>query len=277
MSSVAAPADRRFRRAHVKPARRRHDWRRLAVPVLRSAAIALAVAFALYRGSDAVLHARLLDIQRIVVRGNDRLSTGEVLSLLGGLRGQSLLSADLEAWRRALLASPWVRDATMRRSLPSTVDVAIVERQPLAIARMRGALYLIDEGGTVIDEYGPQYADLDLPIVDGLPASGDDDGERAQLVARLLASVRQKPEVARRVSQIDVRQPHNAAVILRGDAAVVHLGDDRFLPRLESYLQVAAALRERVADIDYVDLRFDDRIYVKPASARAAARGRRKP
>ena len=43
---------------------------------------------------------------------------------------------------------------------------------------------------------------------------------------------------------------------------MIQLGEDQFLPRLQSYLQLARALRERVADIDYVDLRFDDRIYV---------------
>src|SRR5262249_31002086 len=57
---------------------------------------------------------------------------------------------------------------------------------------------------------------------------------------------------------------HNVAVILSGDSAVIHLGEDQFLQRLESYLDLASALRERVADIDYVDLRFDDRIYVRP-------------
>jgi cell division septal protein FtsQ len=46
---------------------------------------------------------------------------------------------------------------------------------------------------------------------------------------------------------------------------LIFLGRDRFLPRLQTYLQLAPALRQRVAAIDYVDLRFDDRIYVKPA------------
>jgi cell division septal protein FtsQ len=57
-------------------------------------------------------------------------------------------------------------------------------------------------------------------------------------------------------------------VILNGDPAVIYVGEDRFLPRLESYLELAAAVRERVADIDYVDLRFDERIYVRPVQAR---------
>jgi cell division septal protein FtsQ len=53
---------------------------------------------------------------------------------------------------------------------------------------------------------------------------------------------------------------------------VIQLGEDQFLPRLQGYLELASALRERVADIDYVDLRFDDRIYVRPASAASALR-----
>ena len=33
MSAVAAPADRRFRRAHVKPARRRRNWTARLMPL----------------------------------------------------------------------------------------------------------------------------------------------------------------------------------------------------------------------------------------------------
>jgi len=134
----------------------------------------------------------------------------------------------------------------------------------------------VDERGVIIDQYGPQYADLDLPIIDGLAAVNHDgsltDERRADLAARLMTALRAKPQVARRVSQIDVADLHNAAVILTGDPAVIQLGEDQFLPRLQGYLELASALRERVADIDYVDLRFDDRIYVRPASAASALR-----
>jgi cell division septal protein FtsQ len=62
-----------------------------------------------------------------------------------------------------------------------------------------------------------------------------------------------------------VTDPHNAAVLLAGDPALVYLGDERFLARLQSYLDLRDALRARVSAIDYVDVRFDDRIYVHPA------------
>ncbi len=277
MSAVAAPADRRFRRAHVKPSRRKRTWRALAWPAVRYGLVAAVASLAVYRGVQVSAKAHLLEVNRIVVHGNERLSKGEVLAVLSGLRGESLLWTDLDAWRRRLLSSPWVRDAALRRSLPATVDVVVSERQPIGIGRINGGdMYLVDERGVIIDQYGPQYADLDLPIIDGLTAVNRDgsltDERRADLAARLMTALRAKPQVARRVSQIDVADLHNAAVILNGDPAVIQLGEDQFLPRLQGYLELAPALRERVADIDYVDLRFDDRIYVRPASAHSALR-----
>jgi cell division protein FtsQ len=231
--------------------------------------VALVLGYGLYRGSSVAAIAHLLRVDHITVRGNERLSKGEVLAVLNGLRGESLLGLDLDRWRTRLLASPWVRDAAVRRSLPSTVDVVVSERQPMGIGRVSGDLYLVDERGVIIDQYGPLYADLDLPIIDGLSAGTDGglsaDEERAALATRLIAALKARPPIARRLSQIDVTDLHNASVILSGDPAVVELGDDHFLARLEAYIELAPTLRDRVADIDHVDLRFDDRIYVRPA------------
>ena len=269
MRAVAAQTDRRFRRAHVKPGRRRR-WRRFVKPLLLWAAVAAALAFGVYRTSVIVARAHVLVVDRIIVRGNERLSDADVRVVLNGLRGESLIWTDLDRWRRRLMASPWVRDAALRRSLPSTVEVVVSERQPIGIARVNGEMYLVDERGVIIDQFGPQYADVDLPIVDGLSASAAETGSmtdeaRAELAARLIAAVKGTPEIARRLSQVDVTDLHNASVILSGDRALIQLGEDQFLARLQAYLELAPALRERVADIDYVDLRFDDRIYVRPA------------
>jgi cell division protein FtsQ len=277
MSPVASlNADKRFRRAHVKPANKRRRWRGLFKALFVYGLVVAALAFGCYRVSIGAAQAHVLKVDRIVVRGNERLSKGEVLAVLNGLRGESLVWTDLDAWRRRLLASPWVGDAALRRSLPSTVEVVISERQPVGIGRINSDMYLVDDHGVIIDQYGPQYTDLDLPIVDGLSASPNDsptmtDEVRADLAARLIAAIKARPAIARRLSQIDVSDAHNAKIILSGDPAAIHLGDDQFLPRLESYLQLAAALRERVAEIDYVDLRFEDRIYVRPAFAPSAS------
>jgi cell division septal protein FtsQ len=268
VSQIAAPADKRFRRSHVKPSRSRRTKRAYVRPVAVSAFVLVVVLIVLARGRTVMAQLGVLQVDRVVVHGNQRLSKGEVLAVLNGLRGESLFWTDLDAWRGRLLSSPWVRDAALRRSLPSTVDVMISERQPIGVSRLRDDLYLVDERGVVIDQYGPQYADLDLPIIDGLaitPGGGSaTDAARADLAARVIAAVRSKTEIARKLSQIDVSDLHNASVILSGDPAVLYLGDDQFLERLQSYIDLAPALHERVAEMDYVDLRFDERIYVRP-------------
>jgi cell division protein FtsQ len=192
-----------------------------------------------------------------------------VHALADGIRGTSILTADLAAYRRRLLESPWVADVALRRVLPSTIEVFVSERTPIGLCRIKNQLFLVDRTGVVIDEFGPEYSTFDLPIIDGLvraPSSGQPalDERRADLAARVLDGIAQRADIYRRVSQVDVNDLHDAVVLIDGDGALLHLGEDRFLERLQSYLDVASALRERVQDIDYVDLRFDDRLYVRP-------------
>ena len=84
------------------------------------------------------------------------------------------------------------------------------------------------------------------------------------LASRVLAALQQQPELARLVSQIDVSDARDAVVLLKNDTAVLKVGDEKFAERLQSYLELAPTLRERVDGIDYVDLRFDERVYVRP-------------
>jgi len=268
--AVSAPNDKRFRRAHVKPGRKR-NWfvfspRRAAIFV----AIAVVVLFAGYRAIELVMSAEALTVTRITVTGNARLSKGEVLALLDGLAGRNMLLVSLDEWRQKVLTSPWVEEAALRRVLPGTVDVVIAERAPMGIGRMPGGLYLLDQHGGVIDEFGPNHADFDLPLIDGLALKRSPDGgpvideTRAALASRVMSSLQARPELAGRVSQIDVTDPRDAVLILKNDTALVRIGDDQFAERLQSYLDLVAALREKVPQIDYVDLRFGERVYVRP-------------
>jgi cell division protein FtsQ len=268
---VTAPADKRFKRAHLKPARKRARWRLSNWRfVLWAAGVAIG-GFAAERTYRSVVGLEVFQVRHIVIHGNHRLSNGELLALVGELRGQSIFTIDLEDWRRAVLESPWVADARLRLTLPSTVDIAVQERAPIGIGRLNGLLYLIDERGTVIDEYGPNYSDLDLPIIDGLssPRAGSPDAMRAALVRHLMDSLRSR-NLAARISQIDVSDARNAVVLLDGDPTSIRLGNEKFVERLESYFDLAPALREQVPNIDYVDLRFDERVYVRPAGRGAA-------
>ena len=259
---VTAPADRRFLRAQVKPGRRQRPWRTW-IRLARGAVLALAAVWLGWVGVTLVASSGVLEVRSVAISGNRRLSNGELLAFVDGLRGRNILAVSLDEWRGRVLECPWLADATLRRALPSTIEIIVVERRPIAIARTGEELYLVDDQGGIIDEFGPRYADLDLPILDGLGsgsgAADGDDRRRAALAAQLLDEVRGHPELAGRISQIDVSDPHNAVVIVDQDTARVRLGEERFVERLQSYLEMAGALRVQVPAIDYVDLRFGER------------------
>ena len=270
--AVSAATDKRFRRAHVKPGRKRtpagrHVW--LAIRVLAMAGV---LGYGGYRGVTLIAAAQTLQVSHLQVRGHHRLSTGEVLALVDGLRGQNILAIRISEWQQKLLASPWVESATIRRVLPSTLEIMVEERSPMGIGRIGTSLYLIDAKGVIVDEYGPAYADIDLPIIDGLAAAPSEGGAvidtaRTEFAGRVISALAVRPELARRVSQIDVSDLHDAVVILDDDTALLRLGDDEFAARLQQYLDLQPTLRERLASIDYVDLRFDERLYVRPVKA----------
>lgn len=262
-------ADRRFRRAQVRPTGRRGAWLRTLWFVARTVAALVVVALAAWRVVTLVTESPAFQVSQIAIHGTERLSRGEAMALIGEMRGKNILGLKLPDWRTRLLTSPWVEDAVVRRVLPSTVDVVVRERHPMGIARIGRDLYLVDQHGTVIDAYGPSYADLDLPIIDGLGAPPRDgppvvDAIRTALAARLLADVAPHAQIAARVSQIDVRDDRDAVVVLDGDTVMLRLGDHDFAQRLQDYLDVATALKDRMSAVDTVDLRFGERMYVRP-------------
>lgn len=272
---LSTPSDKRFRRAHVKPSGKRRSRLQGAWVAARIVLGVTVAAFAAWQSVSWIADASVLRVADVTIQGNHRLSHGEIRSILNGLEGAHILGLDLVEWQDRLLASPWVAEATIRRVLPNGVEVRVREREPMAIGRVGSTLYLVDAHGVVVDEYGPAYADLDLPMVDGLSAGGKAKGQidpsRMELAGRVIASIGAKPELMARLSLIDVSNAHDAVVMLEGDTALLRLGEEDFADRLQQYLDLGDALRERVATIDYVDLRFPERLYVRPAKGSAVA------
>ncbi len=260
------PPDRRFRRSRSRGERSaRRVWLERAA---RGTKIGLLVGGLVWVGAftyTAVTASAWFAVQHLHVQGTERLSTGEVTLLLDGLYGSNAVVTPLEPWRQRLLSSPWVKDASLRRVLPDAIDVVIEERVPVAIARVGRTLQLVDVEGSVVDDYGPRYGSLDLPLLEGWLAG--DDAEQADARTELVAAALQDLSAAGllwRVSQLDVSKPRDLVVTLNDDTTLLHLGDGEFAVRLQSYLDMAERLRTMAADLEYVDLRFDDRVYIRP-------------
>ena len=133
---VSAPSDRRFKRSRVTPGRRRR-WRRPSWKTHLSAAAGVIVLFGMtFWVASLVLSADRLSVRRVVIEGNQRLSDADVQRVLVNMEGLSIISLDLEYWQSQVQALRWVERAAVRRILPRTVEILVVERQPMAIGRL---------------------------------------------------------------------------------------------------------------------------------------------
>ncbi len=105
--------------------------------------------------------------------------------------GAPILALDLQAAKRRVEGLPWVRVATVERSLPDAVVVRIVEREPLALWQREGRIELLDTTGTIVLG-APLVAFSDLPLLagEGVPAAAP----------RLIALLGKGPDLAPRVT-----------------------------------------------------------------------------
>ncbi|MEO8499564.1 MAG: FtsQ-type POTRA domain-containing protein [Vicinamibacteria bacterium] len=241
---------------------KRSGLRRFVIAIQVGAAICAALVGAFLLTERFAIPNRFR-IASIEVKGNKFLSEGEVREMLGPALGGNLISADLDALRSNLAASPWVGGAVVRRKLPDTLLVDVTERFPIALAET-DQLYVMDASGELIDLLGPRTAGFDLPIIRGL--GGVSVEVRRDRARRANALLEDLGDLSSEVSEISVDRAGDLMVVLRGDGSVLKLAEPPYRKRVLSFLALRQKLHERCPDAEYFDLRFKDRIYAKPAS-----------
>src|SRR5688500_2811600 len=102
---------------------------------LKPWAIGGAVAVALVTGSVALSYTSLFGARTVEVEGEERLGPNQVMRLAQVEIGTNVLHLDEGMAEARLEQEPWIRDATVRTSLPGTISISIRERAPVLVLR----------------------------------------------------------------------------------------------------------------------------------------------
>jgi cell division protein FtsQ len=220
--------------------------------------------------------------------GNHYVEPAAVLEIFAADQNSSVLRIPLEERRRQIEAIPWVAQATVRRALPNTLQVDIIERTPIAFLRQGNGTSLIDIHGVILEK--PLREDFHFPVVTGI--RGDTPADDREQSMHLFAGFMQGVEAARsgaaeQVSEVDVSDLRDLRASLTGlqagfgdnatyaaaDASspiLVHFGDGDFEAKYQTLLGKIAEVRARVGPIDSIDLRFDGELIANPDSVTLA-------
>jgi len=216
---------------------------------------------------------RVADIQ---IEGNLQVAAQDIIASLGLSSETSILEVDLGALARHVLENPWIKEATVRRRLPLSLTIQVVERMPEAVF-IADRRYLLSADGVILAELGED----ELPTLPTLRAATP---RQVALGEQILTSeMVQGLSVWRQFQLANALQGERAhEIAMAGDGSyVVNLGQEMPIIRLHArdmegqLRRLGAALAANGQGLDTftdVDLRFRDRVVFKLAAATTVRR-----
>lgn len=224
-------------------------WRllRLCGALLVSAALV----GSLYGGVYFLRHSRSFAIREVRISPTTHVSTATLRELADVEPGENLFRVNLLRVQTALRAEPWLKSVRVRRELPATVTIDVVEYQARALVAFSG-LYLVDEEGVVFKRATPAEV-AGLPVITGI---GREIyvGERADaqgLIREALAAVAVYGASGGDTHRPPIGEAHvdrfAGTVLYTAHGMSIHLGSGEpaeLKSRLRRFDAVLAALRQ---------------------------------
>jgi len=197
---------------------------------------------------------RICDVREVVVSGNQHATAAELVALSELHRGQTIFSVPANLVRRHLEQHPWVKQASVRRIFPHTIQLVVEERQVIAWTQhpSENSRVAVAEGGVIVGR--DEFTTSSLELI-GAESSGWDRGDIivdsriADLVAVLQGNACQLA-----VRSVDVTDLHSIELLLENDT-LVRLGD---MAQASNRLAALEALCREVEIDRYelIDIRF---------------------
>jgi cell division protein FtsQ len=213
-------------------------------------------------GAVYLLHATLKSafvVRSIVFSGNTRLSDDELRTFSGLKGGENLLTLSGPALARKMAESRWIESVSIRKELPNRIILKINEARPFALLDMKGRLFLVDSRGTMLERLKESTVPF-LPVISGNPFSEKEAFSEAIRFAMAIKDTgisAQKDHV-----EIIAHKPEDLAANL--DGILVKIGTGDYEEKLARLIQVENEIRKRQIPVDYIDLRFANKVVVKP-------------
>jgi cell division septal protein FtsQ len=141
---------------------------------------------------------------------------------------------------------------------PSTLKIEVKERTPLAVLK-KVNLYLVDRDGVLLEQINPE-AKINLPLLTDSNNFVEGYKDKLELAWRCLDGL--SPQEKKQVESLDLTDDENLALRLRNSPTKLIIGNDQFSKKIKLFQEYQAKL-EKLGQLEYTDLRFPGRFYVK--------------
>ncbi len=253
----------------------------IAAQFLTVMLLLVAVVYALMVGYS--VNSNYFRLSSVKYEGNNRLDVESLNRLIANSFPTNVLKIDLDRLRALVESETWVKSAVIRRRLPDQLVIYVQERKPVAVATIEHELKVVDEEGTVLASFGPDYQTIDQPIVKGLRNTAlenahQENADRMKLYLRVVSELSAGPEdYTPKISEIDVADTEHVAVVQTDDPVPIYLGRENFGQRYRSFLarfDLYQQVKSQYGSIKSVDVTIDDQIIIHTADNSVSSSGK---
>ena len=215
------------------------------------------------------LRLRYFQITRLIVEGNRRVPTAVIIDSLGLPAQTGILDVNLKNLAGQILRNSWIKTASISRRLPATLFIRVSERTPRAVV-LADRVYLVSDDGLILKEPGPEEISglpiLRVKVEYPLLAGGRIDASRLEQGTRLWQQFHQYTfgGLERQAREIRLEGDGSCTVLLGRGMPYLRLRVDAVRGQLDRLARVLQIRGISLRDLEYADLRFADKVIVKP-------------
>jgi cell division protein FtsQ len=194
------------------------------------------------------------------VRGVTHAAREQIDQILHEETKQGLWQVDVDSIRDRLRHVAWVREAEVACVLPDTLRVTVIEREPLALARLHdGSVVWVDREGNMLGDQSGFKPSRVPPLISGLDenvsaAAIAANRERLDVYQKLLADLdRENDSLSDRVDEVHLDEISDVRLRLGDRRVMILVGSRDFRARLQTALKVLdAADRQDVTALGFL-------------------------
>lgn len=202
-----------------------------------------------------------LMVQKVQISCHREAVALELEPIVRGADFGNILLLNLAGIQQRIRGHRWVNEVRVRKVFPSSLKIEIKERVPAAILKKADVFYLIDEEGIFLERIDSRI-DADLPVLVDFSDFRRYYHEKLELAWDCLMSL--PSEERSLVESVDLSAMDSLTLTLKEEPTKIILGNSHFAEKFAFFRHSRDWLESHHGPLEYVDLRFEDRIYLKP-------------
>jgi cell division protein FtsQ len=252
---------RKGRNATLRPGKKSAYWRgeKIVLFLKRGIIVLSAVILLIVLLISARNIAKTFRVRNILVSGNFHLEEGEVKSAVNVSYGSNLLQLSLDELEENLKKKAWIKKVILRRQFPDTIMVNIEEAVPKALLKLDGQTFIVDIDGKVLERIDDNITPF-LPVIVGIDPDKDRGGVLEAL--KLIEALTGEGFLEQKESIELMLKPYGLVLNIDGD--YVKVGYGRYIEKLGRWKDLESRIKQQNLVVDYVDLRYENEVVVKP-------------